>query len=336
MILLTVVIPLYNNVLFLKECVDSLYRQGIDENEFEVIIVDDGSTDGGGAIADSIASEHYNIKVLHQANQGTGMARNAGMNVARGKYIHFVDADDFVLDGSYRHIIDNLMPHDTDIIAIDMVKDGAFGESMVAGTIDYVGNIRGYIEKNYMKVMVWIKLFKRSFIEDNGLKFPAISYGEDTAFTWDALRHDATLLVSSDKIYSYRSNPQSMEHSRNVDLVKKTIDDLIVVNRRLKEYVPIYAGCDPVKRNFTHKYRVLFNRILCTPYSFKEIRKIFAQCAAIGTSHLYQDKDVRVFKLLYNHPVLYSMFQQFIRTAYFARYKINDSSADMISHKLSS
>lgn len=335
MILLSVIIPLYNNAPYLHECIDSLYRQGIEENEFEVIIVDDGSTDGGGAAADSIAAEHDNIKVLHQPNHGTGMARNAGMKVARGKYLHFVDADDFVLDGSYRHILDNLMPQDTDIIAVELVKDGAFGETMATGTIGYVGNMRGYIEKNYMKVMVWIKLFKRTFIETNGLNFPAISYGEDTAFTWDALRHDGTLLVSSDIVYSYRTNPQSIERTRNVDLVKKTIDDLVVVNRLLKEYAPGYAGCKPVKSNFTHKYRVLFNRILCTPYSFKEIKEIFARCATIGISHLHPSKDIKVYNLLYNHPVLYYVFQWFIRTAYFARFKVGDNSADFINRKLS-
>lgn len=335
MILLSVIIPLYNNASHLHDCVNSLYRQGVEENEFEVIIVDDGSTDGGGAVADSIAGEHDNIKVLHQPNHGAGMARNAGMKVARGKYLHFVDADDFVHDGSYRHIVDNLMPHDTDIIVIDMVKDGAFGETMATGTIDYVGNMRGYIEKKYMKVMVWIKLFKRSFIESNGLEFPAIFYGEDTAFTWDALRHDGTLLVSSDIVYSYMTNPHSIERTRDVEFVKMTINDFIVVNHLLKEYAPCYAGCDPVKSNFTHKYRVLFNRILCTPYSFKEIKEVFARCAAIGITHLHRSKSIKIYNLLYNHPILYYVFQWLIRTVYFARFKAGDNSTDFINRKLS-
>ena len=335
MILLSVVIPLYNNAPHLHECIDSLYRQCIDESEFEVIIVDDGSTDGGGEVADSIAAKHNNISVLHQANQGTGMARNAGMKVARGKYLHFADADDFLLAGSYRHIVDNLMPQDTDIIVFDRVKDAAYGEKMVAGTINYVGNIRGYIDKNYMRVMVWLKLFKRSFMETYSMKWPAICYGEDTAFTWDALRHDGTLLVSSDKVYSYRTNPHSIERTRDVEQVKKTIDDMIEVNNLLKGYAPHYDGCDPVRSNFTHKYRVLFNRILCTPYTFRETRKIFAQCAAIGISHLHRDKDIKIYNLLYKHPILYFVFKWFIRAAYFARYKADDGSTDLINHKLS-
>lgn len=326
---------MYNKEQYIRQCIDSIYDQGLDEDEFEVIIVDDGSTDGGGAVADSIAAMHSNMRVVHQANKCLGEARNAGLNIATGKYLHFIDADDFLLAGSYRHIVDNLIPHDPEIMVLDNVNDATYGDAMIPGHVKYVGDIRQYIENNYMRVHVWIKLFKRSFMEANGLKWPAINFNEDTAITWSALRHGGTLLVSNDKIYSYRTNPQGIVRKRDVEHVKKTVCDLVTVNSLLKEYAPNFSGYNPVKSNFTHKYRMLFNRILCTPYSFKEIKEIFARCATIGISHLHPSKDIKVYNLLYNHPVLYYVFQWFIRTAYFARFKVGDNSTDFINRKLS-
>lgn len=333
--LLSTIVALYNNETYLRQCIDSLYRQGLSDDEFEVIIIDDGSTDGGGALADSIASSHSNMRVVHQENKGLGEARNAGLEIATGKYLHFIDADDFLLAGSYRHIVDNLMPQDTDIMVFDNVKDNTCGSAMIPGHIKYVGPIRQYIASKYMRVNVWIKLFKRSFMEINGLKWPAVNFNEDTAITWSALRHDGTLLVSSDKIYFYRANLHGIVRMREVEHVKKTVNDLVTVNTLLREYAPIFSGYTPVKSNFTQKYAMLFNRILCTPYSFKEIRRIFAQCAAIGTSHLHPDKSVKTYNLLYKHPILYYMFQRVIRAVYFAHFKIDDGSADFINRKLS-
>lgn len=236
--LLSTIVALYNNGIYLRQCIDSLYRQGLSEDIFEIIIVDNGSTDGGGAVADSIAALHSNIRVVHQDNKSLGEARNTGLSIATGKYLHFIDADDFVLDGSYRHIIDNLMPQDTDIMVLDNVNDATCGDAMIPGSVKYAGSIRQYIASNYMRVHVWLKLFKRSFMETNGLKWPAINYNEDTAITWSALKHDGTLLVSSDKIYSYRSNPLGIVRKRDVEHVKNTVNDLVTVNRLLKEYAP--------------------------------------------------------------------------------------------------
>lgn len=332
---LSTIVALYNNKQYIKQCIDSLYDQGLDEGEFEVIIVDDGSTDGGGAVVDSIAALHGNMRVVHQENKGLGEARNAGLSIATGKYLHFIDADDFLLAGSYRHIIENLMPHDPEIMVLDNVNDATYGDAMIPGHVKYVGDIRQYIENNYMRVHVWIKLFKRSFMETNDLKWPAINFNEDTAITWSALRHDGTLLVSNDKIYSYRANPQGIVRKRDVEHVKKTVCDLVTVNSLLRDYAPVFSGYTLVKSNFTQKYRMLFNRILCTPYSFKEIKEVFARCATIGISHLHPSKDIKVYNLLYNHPVLYYVFQWFIRTAYFARFKVGDNSTDFINRKLS-
>ena len=100
--LLSVVVPCYNVEGYLSRCLSSLVHQDIDGSAYEVIAVDDGSTDSTGEICDRYAKEYPQVKVVHQANRGVGAARNAGLDLARGKYLLFVDADDFMVENCFK------------------------------------------------------------------------------------------------------------------------------------------------------------------------------------------------------------------------------------------
>ena len=94
---LAVVVPCYNVEDYLCRCLDSLVHQDIPESDYEVIAVDDGSTDSTGEICDRYAKEYSQVKVMHQTNAGVSVARNNGMSMAQGQYLYFVDGDDFVV-----------------------------------------------------------------------------------------------------------------------------------------------------------------------------------------------------------------------------------------------
>lgn len=93
---LSIVVPIYNVADYLPKCVDSLLNQGLAPTDYEIILVDDGSTDRSGQIADDYANRYAHIRVIHQTNQGLSMARNAGVAVAQGDYVQFVDSDDYL------------------------------------------------------------------------------------------------------------------------------------------------------------------------------------------------------------------------------------------------
>lgn len=332
--LLSVIIPLYNNVLYIQDCIDSLYRQGIDDSDFEIIIIDDGSTDGGGEFADKIAAKYVNISVFHQANQGTGEARNTGLSKAQGEYLHFVDPDDFMFDNSYRYIIDELLTKDPDIIWFSYVKDGILGNAYQWGEIAYQGKSKDYYATHGMRVNLPFKWYKRSFVQKHAIAFPSISYSEDNVFTWDSLRYESTLIISHAKLYSYRTHASSSVQNRAVNHVKRTINDLIVANHKLKEFSIEYIDCPAVKSNFMHKYLVLFNRILCMPYSHKEIIDIFSQCAEIGIEHLNKTDELKWIDKIYHHPTKYYYTQVFVLIRYFCKNWINAQSGDFIDRRL--
>ncbi len=113
---LSIVIPVYNAARFLEPCFACLERQGLRPGEWEVIAVDDGSTDESPSLLDVRASQVDWLRVLHQDNQGAGVARNRGMDMARGEYVYFFDADDELAEGSLRVLLDRCVGDSLDVL----------------------------------------------------------------------------------------------------------------------------------------------------------------------------------------------------------------------------
>ena len=105
MLYLSIIVPLYNSEKYLPKCLDSLLDQDIQESEYEIILVDDGSPDNSRFIAGEYARAHSNIVVISQANKGTSGARNTGLRHASGKYVYFVDPDDYILNNSLSRLL---------------------------------------------------------------------------------------------------------------------------------------------------------------------------------------------------------------------------------------
>lgn len=335
MMRLSVIVALYNNRVFIRDCIDSLYQQSLSDDEFEVIVVDDGSTDGGGDWVEQHYSNHPNLRVVrHEVNKGLGEARNTGLREAKGDYVHFIDADDFILSGAYRYFIDNILPLDSDIFFISYVKDGLLGNHFENGDVSFTGRIGDFLHRNGMSVLVWRKIFRRAFFERNTLHWPSISYGEDTVITWDAFRYEGTITEWKAKVYSYRTNDSGIVRQRTIQGVKKSIEDFIVVNLKQRDLSPYYASYPNVRMNFTDKYCILFNRILCTPHSYQELKRLFSRCAEIGIEHLAIRKEIRLMNFFYHHPILYIIFYPLIVKLYFIRNPHLEKDCDFLTKRL--
>lgn len=331
---LSIIIPLYQKAAYIRECVDSLYAQGISEDIFEVIIVDDESTDGGGKLADIIMGEHINLKVIHLQHKGAGTARNAGLREARGEYIHFVDADDLVLPNAYSHLFPLIQDRHADVVFFEYEREGSKKSFQEETCIVYLGMIHEYIRSKSVNVNVWNKWFRKEFLTAHHVTFPMYSYSEDTAFIFDVLQYGGSLLVTNLPVYCYRVGENSIERDRDVNVVKKTIENLIATNLQLRNVASYYEDCPAVKGNLTHKYHVLFNRILCTPYSYKELKTVFSQCAKIGISHLHKSKFLKAINFLYHHSFIYYICHPLIVSLYFHKLRAGKGDTDFIGNKL--
>src|SRR3954454_12673271 len=122
----SVVIPVYNTRRYLAECLDSVLAQDLPPEEFEIVAVDDGSTDGSGELLDRYAAQHSNLRVIHQDNSGwPGRPRNVGRDASAGSYVFFADSDDCLGPEALRRMWDFAVAHRSDVVVPKVVPLGA-------------------------------------------------------------------------------------------------------------------------------------------------------------------------------------------------------------------
>ena len=127
---LSIIVPVYNVAAYLRKCVDSLLNQSLSTSDYEIILVDDGSSDGSGSIADEYASRFNNVRVLHQENRGLSGARNAGILHAEGNYVQFVDSDDYLEPDVLPKLIQRMDDDDLDVLRFNYRNVNENGEEV--------------------------------------------------------------------------------------------------------------------------------------------------------------------------------------------------------------
>lgn len=186
--LLSIIIPVYNDEQYLSRCIESLIKKF--KKDMEVILIDDGSSDDSPSICDKYADEYNFINVIHQKNQGVGAARNRGMSVAKGKWLMFVDADDF-LDDNYGEYILEAICDDYDLFMFefynDLICDGqvkVISEEDRQLLIEYSFLYKEIVPgQEYNLHSACSKVFRKEFLDNYGIRFPEnIKYGEDMLF----------------------------------------------------------------------------------------------------------------------------------------------------------
>ena len=204
---LSVIIPVYNSAEFLNKCIDSLVLQ--DYKDYELILVDDGSTDASYDICCNYAKRYDNILVLRQENSGPSIARNKGIQVASGDYLTFVDSDDWVMP-DYFSVLDDAMLQNTDLIFYGrMHPDGqeSSKKAFPEGSFTSREEIVGFLVKNYYSgdlASCANKAYSRRLFGDGGLRFPASTIvEEDLLFVLQALDRSESLVSLSEPLYYY-------------------------------------------------------------------------------------------------------------------------------------
>ena len=160
MIRLSVIIPMWNAERYIERCVSSCYRQGLEEEEFEILIANDGSTDGSVDIVKRLQNEHSNILLFSQENAGAGMARNLGLNHATGRYVMFVDSDDYLNPDTLKPILELAEEKDLDVCRYDMecitLDTGAYTQAMSCWATQRFRSdrlVRRFTRERFWKIM---------------------------------------------------------------------------------------------------------------------------------------------------------------------------------------
>jgi len=253
---LSYIIPVYNVKQYLDECLSSLYKQGLGGQDFEVILIDDGSTDASLEIARRWEREKTNIKVLCQENQGQGVARNRGLDVACGDYVSFVDSDDYLMEGCMAPLLAKMQELQLDVLRFGLVVQTSDGkthkqcDSCQTKATVYTGE--ECLERDASLGSVWGALYKREMITGHHLQFVRGMTHEDVAFANHIMGYAKRVMYVNAPVYFYRYNINSTDRSRDAQKVKRGL--------RSDFHVAAYLKRLSRNREFSVRLRALYGR----------------------------------------------------------------------------
>lgn len=231
---ISIIVPIYNVEQYLDKCVESLVNQTY--KNLEIILVDDGTKDKSGEMADLWSIKDERIKVIHKENGGLSDARNAGMKIATGDYIAFVDSDDWINYKMYEILISNLEKYNADISACSFKKVYENRKVELNKIIDkniYKFNaeeaLEDLINEGKLKQIVWNKLYNKKLIEN--IYFENGKIHEDEFWTYQVLSKTNNIVYTERQLYYYLQRPGSI---MNKSFSIKRLDALEARNNRLK------------------------------------------------------------------------------------------------------
>lgn len=261
--MVSVIVPVYNNTNYLKDCVDSILSQTY--SDIELILVDDGSNDECARLCDSYSDK---ASVYHKKNGGVSSARNFGLDKARGEFICFVDSDDIVSPLYIETLVEMCTRNNVPLAACSYKT---FTETVVIPTAiddhqDYLfsGEDRWrsfFQDRHSVEGFLWNKVFKKELLQD--IRFDeTLVQNEDVLFVFQALRNCQTIVVTDDVLYFYRLNPYSaMAHldSFKFECAITSVNKMmaILAQEKVSEDI-IQSGKD-----FLSVWNMLYARYLC-------------------------------------------------------------------------
>lgn len=242
--ILSIIVPVYNVDAYLKECIESLLNQKI--KNYEIILIDDGSTDESGAICDQYDRKYEQIRVVHKSNGGLSSARNTGIMHAKGKYIGFVDGDDYVAPGMYESLIRIAENHSAQIVVCEYFN--FFDQKEVKNIIEAEerkkDNIHVYNREEAIK-----EFFIRNISESvctniymadlwKNCKFVEGEINEDTNVVYELLASAKKTVMLKKQFYGYRRRKGSITNSGYSDEFKIVKEHMHWLESDVKEKYP--------------------------------------------------------------------------------------------------
>lgn len=251
----SIIIPIYNVESYLRESINSILQQKY--QNYEIIAIDDGSTDGSSRILDEY-DDNEKIKIVHKKNEGVSIARNLGINMAKGEYIAFIDADDSIEDEFLTKMVENIENYDMTVCCyrehfVNCDIDHKYvNKSTILDNKEAISEIHN---KSYYGGYLWNKLFKRKIIMENNIQFSdgVIMY-EDVWFVSQYLIYCSKIIIIPDILYNYRMRNSSAVWNKN-----NNEESMIFVYKKLLNLFE--------KNNIDTT--LIYYRILCFLYSSK-------------------------------------------------------------------
>ncbi len=295
---ISIIVPIYNGAKYINKCLEMIINQTF--KDFELIIVDDGSTDNSFEMCNEYAKKDKRIKIIRKKNGGTWAARNKGVDVSLGKYIIFFDCDDWYEDNLLQEMFESIDKNNVDLVISGQTNVFVNKNGETRKRIKVLPEKQFYVNKNeilnnFIRLreeeigdILWNKIYKSEVIKKNNLKFQNYKRGEDTIFNANYYENIDKCMVISKSFYNYRienSNPVWLKYSENY--LKVVLEENTMIVNKLKQWGKYNkAAIEYQSTHFT--YRIL---------------EYFFWVAYSGNGFNFKDKCEKVLKMLNDEDV---------------------------------
>ena len=257
----SIIVPVYNAEKTIGRCVDSILSQQY--TDFELLLIDDGSKDGSGAICDSYALADSRVQVIHKENTGVSDTRNIGISRAAGVYLQFLDSDDWITPDATKLLVETARDHDCDLVISDFYRvvgervsrKGDIDEDRVLTREEYAAHMMEQPADFYYGVL-WNKLYRRDIVESHRLRMdPELSWCEDFMFNLEYIRHAQRFYALQVPIYYYVKTKGSLA-SQSLS-ISKTIRMKLMLFEYYNQFYKSVLDEDEYEKSRLKVYRFL-------------------------------------------------------------------------------
>lgn len=282
--LLSIIVPVYNAEVYLQKCIDSILQQTF--TGFELLLIDDGSTDRSGMICDYYAGKDKRIEVYHTENRGSVAAREIGIVHSKGRYIGFVDSDDYVERTLFEVLVKNIIESDADFVHIGYIEENGEVSKEVFGFEDGLFSLKGSEDRERFLIeyvlhtetgrsitySIWSKLFKKELIKKCFSQLPdEQQLGEDLLCLCLCILESKRILLRRCALYHYVVRKKSLAHMQEVEFVIKDMKlnyHIVKVLQNYNEilYIKLMEHiCYYVKKKFLDMIETFHANEICMP-----------------------------------------------------------------------
>ena len=232
---LSMIIPVYNAETYLPECLDSLLKQDLPAEDFEILCVNDGSKDGSLAVLQTYAGNYPNIRIIDKENGGVTTARNAGLEAAKGEFIWFIDADDLIKENILAQL--KAMVPET---GCDRVVFGAyeFTDALTEEELEKSRKKELTTNTSWYDAVVWRSLLRTEFLKQHDLyfRYPELTHGEDGLFMYEVTLDNPMTVATEEVLYFYRIHSGSADASVSVESLKRKLRSHVRITQILQQH----------------------------------------------------------------------------------------------------
>lgn len=305
---LSIIVPVYNVEKYVARCLDSLLNQGIPEDDYEIICVNDGSTDHSLQICQQYESEHKNIRVFSQENQGVSAARNYGLTKATAEAVCFADSDDTIVPGGLSIALKYYNDNDVDLVRYwcrFIVKESDYPNNPLEHKEYFRGDSYAFIKKYGLCAYCYCYIIRRQFLLMHNIKFKNLIMAEDALFVTTMLLNHSQMIALSLPIYMYHINEQSASTNKFWLHSQKCVDSLICSIEEtysLASRIHNAEISEKIKEHFFSRLFMIVSRMLMANYSKSQLHSQVGRLKKVGVLPVSRKKGVKanISRLLMN------------------------------------